>query len=441
MADIRLTNTMSGEKEVLTILPNDPVRMYVCGVTPYDYAHLGHGRCYVVFDVLCRVLMANGYQVAYCRNFTDIDDKLIARAERELGDRYQFNKVADRFIQAFEEDVEQLNCLVPSYQPRVTQVIPDIIDFVEKLIAAGKAYAANGSVYFSVDQDACYGCLAKRNIDEMRAGARVDINDEKRNPMDFALWKAEPAGGFWDSPWGNGRPGWHIECSVMAHKYLGEHIDIHGGGMDLIFPHHENERAQSEGLFGTPYVRHWVHNAFVRIDKEKMSKSLGNFFTLRQVFEQFDPMVVRFMLLGLHYRSPLDFSLSDMAGHEKGYRRLVRSFEAIQPVEPGAQPAEHAARMLSFLADDLNTPGALGVAFESIGLNLSAHEMGQIFWVLKQVMGLRLEPLLEDPVELSPEVEQLVAARDEARARKDWTTADALREQLRALGYEVQDKK
>jgi len=441
VADIRLTNTMSGEKEVLAILPNEPVRMYVCGITPYDYAHLGHGRCYVVFDVVCRVLGAHGYQVAYCRNFTDVDDKLIARAERELGDRFLFKKVADRFIQAFEEDVAQLNCIVPSYQPRVTQVIPEIIDFVQKLVEAGKAYVANGSVYFSVDQDPCYGCLAKRNLDEMRAGARVDIKDEKRNPMDFALWKAEPEGGFWESPWGNGRPGWHIECSVMAHKHLGEHIDIHGGGMDLIFPHHENERAQSEGLFGAPYVRHWMHNAFVRIDQEKMSKSLGNFFTLRQVFEQFDPMIVRFMLLGLHYRSPLDFSLSDMSGHEKGYRRLVRAFEGVQPVDPGIAPAEHAKRMLDFLADDLNTPGALGIAFESIGLNLPANELGQIAWVLQQVLGLRLQALPEKQAAVSPEIEQLLTARTQARAQKDWATADALREQLRVLGYEVQDKK
>lgn len=441
MADIRLTNTMSGEKEVLVIAKDRPINLYVCGITPYDYAHLGHGRCYVVFDTLVRMLKSEGHVVNYCRNFTDIDDKLLARAQRELGDQYAYRMIAQRFIDAFGEDVAQLNCLSPSCQPRVTEVIPEIILFIQRLITAGKAYIANNSVYFSVDKDICYGCLSKRSLDDMRAGARVDINDEKKNPMDFALWKFEPEGGFWDSPWGNGRPGWHIECSVMAHKYLGEHIDIHGGGMDLIFPHHENERAQSEGLFGSPYVRYWVHNAFVRIDKEKMSKSLGNFFTLRQVFEQFDPMVVRFMILGLHYRSPLDFSFTDMAGHEKGYRRLVRAFAEIEPVETRSQGDSPSERMRAFLIDDLNTPGALGIAFESIAQLCDHDELGRVKWVLQEVMGLRLQPLPEKAQEMTDEIKALINERVVARANRDWAKADALREQLRELGYEVQDAK
>lgn len=416
--------------------------MYVCGITPYDFAHVGHGRCYVIFDIFYRLLRAAGYQVTYCRNFTDIDDKLIARAEREYGDPFRYRDVADRFIAAFKEDMVALNCLTPDCQPRVTDVIPEIIAFVEQLIISGNAYESNGSVYFSVRTFPSYGQLSKRTLDELVSGARVEVNEEKRDPLDFALWKSEPDGHFWKSPWGYGRPGWHIECSVMARNYLAPQIDIHGGGMDLIFPHHENERAQSEALLQDSYVRYWMHNAFVRINKEKMSKSLGNFFTLRDVFARYEPMVVRFMICGHHYRSPLDFSFDDLDVARKSYQRLAKQFEPA----PIAQSIDFThpvvKRIVEFLADDINTPGALGVVFESLPLIVNdIASMTAVKTALSHLLGLDMKPLPEKEVELTPEIEQLLREREEARAKRDWKRSDELRDQLRVLGYEVRDTK
>ena len=303
---IKLTNSCAGKKEIFDI-KNETVQLYVCGITPYDYTHIGHGRCYVLFDVLYRYLRSIGVKVIYCRNFTDIDDKLLCKAQELYGDQFQYKKVADAFIENYLQDMESLNCLFPDYQPRVTEVIDDIIEFIDGLIKKNCAYVVNGDVYFSVKNFPEYGQLSKRKLDQLCAGARVDINEQKRDPLDFALWKAGAEGTFWKSPWGWGRPGWHIECSVMAYKNLGKTIDIHGGGMDLIFPHHENEKAQSEALWNQSFARVWMHVAFVQINKEKMSKSLGNFFTLRELFNKFDPMVIRFYLLSHHYRSPIDF--------------------------------------------------------------------------------------------------------------------------------------
>lgn len=436
----QLTNTLSGKKEKFIPRVTRRASLYVCGITPYDYAHIGHGRCYVVFDVLNRLLKESGYQVTYCRNFTDIDDKLLARAEREYGDASRYRDVADIFISAFREDVAALGCLVPNFEPRVTDFIPEIIEFVKELESHGWAYESNGSVYFAVNKMSDYGKLSGRSTDELLAGARVEINPDKKNPLDFALWKAEPGDRFWQSPWGNGRPGWHIECSVMARVLLGDQFDIHGGGMDLIFPHHENEIAQSQALVGADYVHYWVHNAFVRINKEKMSKSLGNFFTLRQVFEKYDPMVVRFMILGHHYRSPLDFAFDDLDVAQKSYQRLARFFADTQPLEENYCAHPIVAKACEFIADDLNTPGALGVVFENLAsLDLAGKAAMKGF--LMNLLGLALVPLAEQVVEITPEIEALIAAREVARRERDWKRADQLRDQLREVGYEARDKK
>jgi len=442
---LKITNTLTGKKEFFTSIKPNAVDLYVCGVTPYDYAHLGHGRVYVIFDMLFRLLRASGYRVDYCRNFTDIDDKLLTKAKEKFGDQNRYKEIADTFIRSFQEDMHALNCLPPTYEPKVTQTIPEIITFIEGLVANGKAYVVGGDVYYHIPSFSAYGKLSKQKLEDLCVGARVEQNIEKKDPLDFALWKSEPDGQFWASPWGWGRPGWHIECSAMAEKYLGSHIDIHAGGMDLIFPHHENEIAQSEGLSGHTFANYWMHNAFVRIDKEKMSKSLGNFFTLRDVFGKFDPMVIRFYYLNHYYRAPLDFSFEDIAAVQKSYEKLCRVFQDCQaPAYENtfAHESPIIQKMLEFLYDDLNTPGMLGVLFEN--LTLLQHDKDQACKVkafLQGILGLTLQPLAKEELVITPEIESLLAQRDAARVNKDWAQADALREQLKLLGYEIQDKK
>ncbi len=367
---LKITNTLSGKKESFKPIETKKIKLYVCGVTPYDYAHVGHGRVYVTFDVLYRLLKFLGYEVTYCRNFTDIDDKLLNRATKELGDQFRYGEIAQKFIDSFHQDVATLNCLPPTYEPRVTENMDEIINFIDGLVKKEKAYVVNGDVYFSIEQFPEYTKLSKQKLDDLHAGARVEIREKKKDPLDFALWKSEPEGTFWKSPWGYGRPGWHIECSALARLFLGEQIDIHGGGMDLIFPHHENEIAQTESLTGKQFSQYWMHNAFVRIDKEKMSKSLGNYFTLQEVFKQFDPMVVRFYYLNHHYRAPLDFSFDDLEVAKKTYQKLALFF-AKHECTPRAYEVVAAdsvvKQMLEFLTDDLNTPGMLGVIFSNLG--------------------------------------------------------------------------
>lgn len=437
---IKLTNTYTGKKEILPV-SDETIRLYVCGITPYDYAHIGHGRCYVMFDVLYRYLRSCGIPVSYCRNFTDIDDKLLHKAQEQYGDKFAYKKVADNFIEKYLEDMESLNCQFPDVQPRVTEVIKEIIEFIKGLIANGSAYVVDGDVYFSVKNFPAYGELSKRKLEQLCAGARVDINDKKQDPLDFALWKGEDEGTFWKSPWGWGRPGWHIECSVMAYKNLGKTIDIHGGGMDLMFPHHENEKAQSEALWKQTFSNIWMHIAFVQINKEKMSKSLGNFFTLRELFNEFDPMVIRFYLLSHHYRSPIDFSLEELERADKVYRKLCKIFSQRQcslegsscdiEVYPLMQKITH------FIEDDLNTVGIWGVIFEH------AQDMGEEFCSIKSfvqnILGLNLEILPEPVVCITSEMQELIEKRKKARLEKDWNTADMLRDQLIKMGYEVKD--
>lgn len=437
---IKLTNTCTGKKEALPIT-EEKIRLYVCGITPYDYAHIGHGRCYVMFDVLYRYLRSLGVNVTYCRNFTDIDDKLLAKAQELYNDQFAYKKVADTYIDNYLQDMESLNCLFPDMQPRVTEVIPEIIEFIQGLIEQKRAYVVDNDVYFSVKDFPAYGELSKRKLDQLCAGARVNINEKKKDPLDFALWKGEQEKTFWKSPWGWGRPGWHIECSVMAYKNLGKTLDIHGGGMDLIFPHHENEKAQSEGLFDQTFAKIWMHVAFVQVNKEKMSKSLGNFFTLRDLFNRFDPMVIRFYLLSHHYRSPIDFSLEELERADKVYRKLCKIFSqkqcALEGSSCGIEAYPLMQKITHFIEDDLNTVGIWGVIFEH------AQSMGEEFCGVKSfvqnILGLSLETLPEPIICITSEMQDLIDQRKTARAQKDWTTADALREQLRLLGYEVKD--
>ena len=480
MQSLSLTTTTTGKKKLFVPRESGKVSLYVCGITPYDFSHIGHGRCYVTFDLLYRLLQALGYEVAYCRNFTDIDDKLLNKARVEFGDEQRYHEIATRFINAYHEDMQQLDCLTPAYEPLVTQTIPQIIAFIEGLIDKGYAYAVQGDVYFHVKKFTGYGRLSHRKLDELQAGARVAVAEEKQDPLDFALWKSESEGKFWKSPWGWGRPGWHIECSAMAYAYLGTTIDIHGGGMDLIFPHHENEVAQSESFLGQEFARYWVHNAFVRIDKEKMSKSLGNFFTLRDVFAKFDPMVLRYYFLNHHYRSPLDFSWEDLEVAQKSYQRLCKIFGILRQAQDETvggdfknstlrlvlSEAERSRRMseiplienilasvspddreiiqkmINFICDDLNTPGMFGIVFEHLPHLANNKTLAQAMYrIIRGILGLALVPLPEKQIAITPEMQVLLDEREQARKDKNWKRADELRDQLKQLGFEVQDKK
>lgn len=439
------TNTLTGKKESFKNQKNNQVSMYVCGITPYDFAHIGHGRCYVTFDFIYRLLTFLGYDVSYCRNFTDIDDKILKRVQQELGDIARYQEITQKYIASFQDDMKQLNCHDPQHQPRVTQMVPEIISFVQKLIDKGHAYEHDGSVYFKVASFQEYGKLSKQNIQELRSGARVDIVEGKQDPLDFALWKRDDQVGF-ESPWGQGRPAWHIECSVMAQEIFKGTVDIHGGGMDLIFPHHENEIAQSESLFSYPFVNYWLHNAFVQINKEKMSKSLGNFFTLQDVFEKFNPMVIRFYFLKHHYRNPLDFSFDDIQAAGTTYKRLVNVFKdvSIKSVHDVELVKQNyiVEKMINSLQDDFNTSGALGVLFEKLSLLQDDDQAKALVkYFLVEVFGLTLQPIKEAEVAITPEIQKLIDDREQARAAKDWKRSDEIRDQLQQLGIALHDKK
>ena len=381
---IQFHNTLTARKEPFVPIHPPDVRMYVCGITPYDVCHVGHARCYVVFDVFRRTLKAHGYHVKFVQNFTDVDDKIIARAaERQIAP----SALVQQNIEDFFNKMDALGVQRADLYPKVTEHIPDIILLIQKLIDNKTAYVLHGDVYYSVRAFPAYGKLSNLKVDDLRTGARVEVNQEKRDPLDFALWKAakpdEPAEVIWEAPWGKGRPGWHIECSVMALKHLGSNFDIHGGGRDLIFPHHENEIAQSEGATHETFARFWLHNGFVTVNREKMSKSLGNFFTLSDVFKKYHPSVVRYMLLTVHYRSPLDFSSELLDQSRQTLARLkdaiARMTQVLRKQGPGmndekSDPAvkrEADALLEKFkaaLADDLNTPEALGILHQLVSL-------------------------------------------------------------------------
>ncbi len=445
--NIKLSNTLTKKKDVFNPAATRPISLYVCGITPYDYAHIGHGRVYVTFDVLLRLLRFLGHKVTYVRNFTDIDDKLINKALVELQDITKYKDIADKFIDAYHQDMKKLRCLSPDYEPRVTECIPEIIAFTQGLIERKHAYVVGHDVYFDITSFPFYGKLSGRKLDDLLAGARVDVNEQKRHPGDFALWKGNNEKLYWQSPWGYGRPGWHIECSVMSKKHLGDTIDIHGGGMDLIFPHHENEVAQSEALHGKTFAHVWMHNAFVNINKEKMSKSLGNFITLHKIFQDHDPMVLRFFYLQHHYRSPIDYSADDLHATLTAYKRLIQHLENTLLDDTSYDISSvggdnRIVAMVEALADDLNTPKFLGLVFENLEACKTDKKFAQAVKILlTRVLGTTLEPIKEKSLEITPEIQALIDAREKARKEKNWARADQIRDQLAAQGYQSKDRK
>lgn len=441
--EILLSNTLSKAKEIFTPLKNKTVKMYVCGITPYDLPHLGHGRVYVTFDILYRLLLFFDYDVTYARNFTDIDDKIIQKAATEDVD---YTAIANRYIDAFHENMTDLNCLSPHYEPRVTNYIDEIIEFIEQLIKQNKAYVLGSDVYFDISSFESYGKLSKRTLEELDLGSRVEINHCKKHPADFALWKGNDQQEFWRSPWGYGRPGWHIECSVMAYKILGETIDIHGGGMDLIFPHHENEIAQSEACLHQPFTRYWVHNAFININKEKMSKSLGNFITLKAAFQSINPMIIRFFFIQHHYNKPIDFDYQELDATATAYKKIVSLLTPFPSIEmPSLETVSSfpiALQLLQALCDDLNTPRFLGLFFEHQKAICADPELGAVVkYFFQHLLGLTLHQEETLPQSIPAHIQALLEEREEARREKNWAQADALRKQIQSLGYDVQDQK
>ncbi len=444
---LKIYNTLTRSKEVFQPRQHPKVGMYVCGMTVYDYCHIGHARVMVVFDTVARYLRYLGYDLTYVRNVTDIDDKIIQRAN-ERGEA--FTALTERFIDAMHEDERALSVLPPDLEPRATQSIPDILNMIQNLIAKGYAYVGtNGDVFYAVGQFASYGKLSGKNIEDLQAGERVDVDQAKRDPMDFVLWKmAKPGEPSWESPWGQGRPGWHIECSAMSTCCLGNHFDIHGGGMDLQFPHHENEIAQSEASTGETFVNYWMHNGFVRVNEEKMSKSLGNFFTVREVLKQYRPEIVRFFILSSHYRSPLNYS--DEQLDDAGVA-LTRLYTALRGVELSESPLldDYIKRFEEAMNDDFNTAVALAVLFDlARELNKADNKLPYAA-TLKKLAGIL--GLLQDDVEkflkgsASTEgldeqaIEQSIAERAAAKANKQWVQADAIRDQLKAQGIVLED--
>jgi cysteinyl-tRNA synthetase len=469
---LRVYNTLSGKKEEFQPLVPGKVGMYVCGVTVYDYCHIGHARANIVFDIVYRYLQYSNYDVTYVRNYTDVDDKIINRANQQ---GISSKQLAEEFIQAFDEDMEALGLRKPTHEPKATEYIDRIIVLAKQLIEKGMAYESAGDVYYSVEKFPTYLKLSKRNMEEMQAGARIAPGEQKRNPMDFALWKAaKPGEPSWESPWGPGRPGWHIECSAMSSALLGETFDIHGGGRDLIFPHHENEIAQSEGVSGKPFVKYWLHNGFVNINQEKMSKSLGNFFTIRDILKSYNPEVVRFFILTAHYRSPVDFSDQNLkeaqAGLSRFYEALQLAAEAVEGVPESnvaaQEGAELEAQFRAAMDDDFNTAQAIGHLFEGVrtinrlvaekkfrkkadkvasvrALREKIAELGDVLglfvsdpagWLKQQnLKGLQALGLTE------ADLDAAIQERLEARGNKDFARADQIRDELVQKGVELLD--
>ena len=450
---LQIHNTLTRQKQDFVPLEEGKVGLYVCGVTVYDFCHIGHARTFVNFDMIVRYLRYRGFKVTYVRNITDIDDKIIRRAH-EKG--FSVKELSSYFTDRMHEDFDRLNILRPDIEPRATDNIPEIIALVQRLIDKGYAYqAANGDVMFAIDAFRCYGRLSGQKLEELNAGARVDVEESKRNPFDFVLWKRSKEGEpFWESPFGKGRPGWHIECSAMNCKFLGKHFDIHGGGSDLIFPHHENEIAQSCCAFDTPYVNYWMHSGMVMINDEKMSKSLNNFFTIRDVLEYYDAESVRYFLLSGQYRSPLNYSQDNL---DKARAALTRLYTALRdvPATEDFTPRENdpfVERFITLMDDDFNTPGAMAVLFDvARALNKAGGEervyLGGLLRHLGGVLGLLYqspEDFLKGGVKESADdetsrIEALIEKRNRARKERDFATADAARDELTAMGIVLED--
>jgi cysteinyl-tRNA synthetase len=448
---MKVFNTLSGEKEDF-ISQSDEVKMYVCGVTPYDEAHLGHAMSYIIFDVIRRYLQFRGYKVKYVQNVTDIDDKIINRSNR-LG--ISPRELADKFTQSYFEDMEALNIQRPDVTPYATEEIPKMIEIVQGLIDKGYAYPAQGSVYFRVRNVPDYGKLSHRSLESMMAGIRIEPGEEKEHPMDFVLWKAsKPGEPTWESPWGPGRPGWHIECSAMSLRYLGNTIDIHGGGQDLVFPHHENEIAQSESFTGIkPFVKYWLHNGMVQLGGEKMSKSLGNLITIKQALEKYSPDAIRIFVLGSHYRGPLTYAEEILEAAGGGVERLLRVISRDDPTNGKGKTLDaepYRKRFIEAMDDDFNTAQALATLFDLAREINQAADSGLGFRDAKkvlltlahEVLALKLEEfefIREPSAEIEPLVIHLTEARNMLRKLKQWQLADKIRNRLSELGITLED--
>jgi len=478
---LRVHNTLTGDKEDFVPLHEKKVGMYVCGVTVYDLSHIGHARSAIVFDTIYRYLRYRGYEVTFVRNFTDIDDKIIKRANEEGVDT---KTVAEKYIAEFNADMGRLGLEKPSVEPKATEHIPEMIRLISTLLQKGVAYQSGGDVFFSVRKFKDYGKLSKRDLEEMQAGARVEIDEKKENPLDFALWKAsKPREPFWESPWGKGRPGWHIECSVMSQKYLGETLDIHGGGRDLIFPHHENEIAQSEAATGKTFVRYWVHNGFVNINKEKMSKSLGNILTVKRILEDWHPEVLRLFFLSHHYRSPVDYSEDSLSEAKTGLDRFYSTIHGLKEevkkppvsrrkIEPmvienyRSAIESFPARFEEAMDDDFNTAQALGYFYDlqtqlngllSLSKGQPTEEMitllsrganhfrtkGWVFGLFREEPERYLTHQKEEGLKRLNLTEQVVLRsieeRNLARKEKNWQRADDIRKDLLSKGVVLED--
>ena len=475
---LTIYNTATRKKEPFHPREERKVGMYVCGVTVYDFSHIGHARAAIVFDVIFRYLQYRGYEVTYVRNYTDVDDKIINKANREGVDA---KTIAERYIREYDRDMEALNVQKPSFTPRATEHIEEMVSMIERLVKNGYGYEMEGDVYYEVKKFKPYGKLSGKNIEELESGARVEVDDRKRDPLDFALWKAsKPGEPSWDCPWGTGRPGWHIECSVMSQRFLGDTFDIHGGGADLIFPHHENEIAQSEGATGKPFVRYWIHNGFVNINQEKMSKSLGNIFTIREILEHYHPEAVRLFLLSHHYRSPVDFSDQNLTEAQMGLDRfyaLLNDFKELKERKAASFSSDEKKiedlitslpdAFRSAMDDDFNTASALGILQRTMrdlnrllaeikrddkkGLPPSLLQRGlTTFTDLGNVLGIltadpaayfrqKKESGMKDVALSEGEIRNYIEQRKEARAQKDWKRADQLREELLSKGIVLED--
>lgn len=445
---LKIYNTLAREKQDFHPIEAGKVRMYVCGMTIYDYCHIGHARMMMAFDVVYRWLSASGYEVNYVRNITDIDDKIIKRAV-ENGET--IGQLTARFTEAMHADTAALGILAPTHEPRATAYVAQMQDIITRLEAKGLAYRAqDGDVNFSVRDFPDYGQLSGKSVDDLRAGERVDVRSDKRDPLDFVLWKAskegEPDEAKWASPWGQGRPGWHIECSAMSCALLGEHFDIHGGGADLQFPHHENEIAQSQGAHGGTFVNYWMHNGFVRVDNEKMSKSLGNFFTIRDVLAKYDAEVVRFFILRAHYRSPLNYSDAHLDDARQALTRLYTAIKTCSLDAPVVDWSDaFAQRFAQAMDDDFNTPLAISVLFDlATEVNRTANDaLANQLKALAQVLGLlgrKPEAFLRGEGDVAGHVEQSIAARIAAKKARDFATADKIRAELLEQGIVLEDK-
>ena len=468
--NIRIFNTLTKKKEFFETVEPGKVRMYVCGPTVYDSSHVGHARSVVVFDVIVRYLRSQGYEVTYVRNFTDIDDKIINRAN-ELG--IDCKELAEKYINEFYEDMDALNVQRATLEPRATEHIPDIIKVVQKLIDEKIAYPLEGDVYFSVESFADYGKLSGRKLEDMEAGARVAVDERKRNPFDFALWKsAKPGEPSWDSPWGKGRPGWHIECTAMSSSLLGETIDIHGGGKDLVFPHHENEIAQSEAAFGKTFVKYWIHNGFVNINQEKMSKSLGNFLLIKDIIKVYHPETIRLFLLSNHYRSPIDFNEKAMEEASGALEKIYTFLERVEdrfgsPAQVDNVSGPLLREFCDAMNDDFNTAQGLGALFSAVrnlnrvidesGDQLPDKEMEEIktgysdILAIGNILGIltqspkayferkRQQGIKKESIEPGL-IEKMIQERAEARKSKNWAKADKIRDELLEMKIILEDR-